>query len=76
MTVELAFTPSGHLTAVESTAELPAGSPDASSDGRMKRLVKAFATSQAEGLFALASERFEAPWRRPWPIGAIWPHGT
>ncbi len=61
MTVELAFTPSGHLTAVESTAELPAGSPDASSDGRMKRLVKAFATSQAEGLFALASERFEAP---------------
>jgi len=62
--MDLAFTPSGRLTAVESTAEEPApfgGSADVSAGGWRKSVVKAFASSQAEGLFALATERFEGP---------------
>jgi len=60
MTVELAFTPSGHVNAVESADEFPQTSQGATSDGRMKRVIKAFASSQAAGLFALAIETFGA----------------
>ncbi len=61
MTVELAFTPSGRLLAVESAAESSESSLEAVADQRIKRLVKAFASCQAQGLFALAAERFETP---------------
>ena len=36
-------------------------SADAAVVGRLSRVAKAFASSQAEGLFALATERFDAP---------------
>ena len=75
---DLAFTPSGHITVVE-RAEEGRGFSESSSvaavDGRLNRVVKAFASSQAEGLFALATERLERPWRPPWPIGGILPPG-
>ncbi len=64
MNIDLAFTPFGRITAVETTAEeggLSDRSSDASPDGRLNKVVKAFASSQAEGLFGLAVERFEAP---------------
>jgi len=64
MNVELAFTPSGHVTAVERADEecdAPETSAGAVPDGRVPKLAKAFASGQAEGLFALATERFDAP---------------
>ena len=57
MNLELAFTPSGQLSAVESAAEPSRGAHFQSSDGRLKRIEKAFAMSQGEGLFTLATER-------------------
>ena len=59
MSIDLAFTPSGHITAVESASEFPDRPSDAALDSRIRRVVKAFATSQADGLFVLATERFE-----------------
>jgi non-specific serine/threonine protein kinase len=64
MSFDLAFAPAGHLTAVESASEpeeLSPSSLDAGVSGRMRKVVKAFASGQAEGLFALATERFDAP---------------
>jgi len=64
MSIDLAFTPSGHITAVGAPDEersFSEGPLDAAPDGRINKLVKAFASSQAEGLFALATERLEAP---------------
>ena len=61
MAVELIFTPSGRLTVAESAGETADGALDATADGHIKRAAKAFASSQAEGLFALATEKFEAP---------------
>ena len=69
MTVELVFTPSGRLNAVESAGERPESVSDATSDGRMQHVVKAFASSQAEGLFALATQRSESPFA---PSLAYW----
>jgi non-specific serine/threonine protein kinase len=54
--MELALTPSGRI-ALHPTAD----SPPAEADGQLSRLAKAFAASQGEGLFLLATERFEAP---------------
>ncbi len=62
MSVDLAFTPSGHVTAIASTTDRgPSESAVEARDGRTHRLLKAFAASQAEGLFALAVERFDTP---------------
>jgi non-specific serine/threonine protein kinase len=69
MTVELVFTPSERLSAVESCGEPSDGVSDAASDGRMQHLVKAFASGQAEGLFALATQRSESPFA---PSLAFW----
>ena len=64
MSADLVFTPSGHVTAVQ-RAEAGHGffetSLDASSGGRIGKVVKAFASGQAAGLFALAAERLEPP---------------
>jgi non-specific serine/threonine protein kinase len=60
MTIELAFSPAGRLTALQSAGAQPEGSPEAAPDGRIKRLLRAFASSPAEGLFALAVERLDA----------------
>lgn len=60
MAVELSFSPSGHITAVESADESPERCLDAGSDVRIKRVVNAFVAGQAEGLFALATETFGA----------------
>jgi non-specific serine/threonine protein kinase len=62
MSFDLVFTPSGHLVAVEPTAaESDAGSDFSwqSADGRLKRVARAFASGQGEGLFVLATERFD-----------------
>jgi non-specific serine/threonine protein kinase len=64
MTFNLAVTPSCRIVPVESAepadgfGESPA---DAAADGRVSRVIKAFKSSQAEGLFALAAERAETP---------------
>jgi non-specific serine/threonine protein kinase len=65
MSLELAFTPSGRVVAVEAAAE-DGGRADVptqvEADSRLKRLAKAFAAGQAAGLFLLATERFDGPW--------------
>ncbi|NQT12376.1 MAG: ATP-dependent helicase, partial [Planctomycetes bacterium] len=64
MSVDLVFTPSGHVTAVQ-RAEAGDGffetSLDASPGGRIGKVVKAFASGQAAGLFTLAAERLDPP---------------
>ncbi len=62
MALDLAFTPSGHLTVVEVAAEGDAalsGLADIESDGRLKKLAKALEAGQGAGLFLLATERFD-----------------
>ena len=59
MSIELVFTPSGHLATVDTAAQEPAGATDESSDDRSKKLVKAFASGQSQGLLMLAAQRFE-----------------
>jgi non-specific serine/threonine protein kinase len=54
--MELALTPSGRIV-LRSTADSPA----AETEGQFGRATKAFANGQAEGLFSLATERFEGP---------------
>ncbi len=64
MVVDLAFTPSGHITCVESAGEERGFSEsclDTAAGGLVNKVRKAFASSQAQGLFALAVERLEAP---------------
>ena len=61
MNIQLALTPSGRLVAVESVSPAD-GIADTEADVRLaKKLARHFAASQAEGLFALASERMERP---------------
>ena len=62
--MELALTPSGRITVRQTTDS--AGSPPASlqgaeTDGPLGRVAKAFGISQGEGLFLLATERFDGP---------------
>ena len=61
MSFELAFTPSGRLTVVECLGELADVARPAAGDGRLDPLLKSFASSQAEGLFGLATKRFDTP---------------
>lgn len=60
MELDLTFTPSGRLTVVQQTGT-DRGDSNRSPDARRDKLAKAFASSQAEGLFALAAERFDSP---------------
>ena len=57
----LIFTPSGHLTAIETAAEEFAfgAASAASAEAQLKKVAKAFAAGQAAGLFRLASEQFD-----------------
>ena len=57
MTPELIFTPAGHLVMVESAKEATESEQNQPSDVCLKRIAKAFAASQGEGLFTLATER-------------------
>ena len=62
MSLGLAFTPSGHVIAIELPAEKPdglGGKAENWADSRLKRTAKAFENCQGEGLFLLATERFE-----------------
>jgi non-specific serine/threonine protein kinase len=62
MSIELAFTPSGRVIAVEMTQDKPEGLDVASEDlayGRLKKVAKAFDEGQGKGLFLLATERFD-----------------
>ncbi|MGO9112050.1 MAG: DEAD/DEAH box helicase [Thermoguttaceae bacterium] len=54
--MELALTPSGRIT-LRQTVD----SPETQPGGQLNRVAKAFGTSQGEGLFWLATERFEGP---------------
>ena len=63
MSLELVFTPSGRLVVVEPTPDSARneGSPAPEIiDGRLKKVAKAFSTGYDEGLFVLATERFDA----------------
>ena len=68
MNFHLAGTPSGRVLAVESTRE-EGERPDAGTDQRLeKKIARQFASSQAEGIFALVTERMD----RPNPSFAYW----
>lgn len=63
MSFVLAFTPAGRVMAIESSSvqgTLLAVDDDRHDDRRITRVAKAFASSQAEGLFALATEKLDA----------------
>ena len=72
MNIHLAVTPSGRVVAVESTQEGVEpldSSSDAVADQRLeKKIARRFVSSQAEGIFALATERMD----RPNPSFAYW----
>ncbi len=64
MNVDLALTPANRITVFQRvSAEDGLGETilDTPLDGQLSRVVKAFASSQAEGLFALATEKLEPP---------------
>jgi len=65
MNMQLAVTPSGRLVAVESAekgSQRADERPDAEFDPRWeRRIAQRFAAAQAEGLFALATERMDGP---------------
>ncbi|NIL97239.1 MAG: DEAD/DEAH box helicase family protein [Planctomycetales bacterium] len=73
MSIELAVTPAGRIVAVESdlaASDVAGGRTDEGTDERFERRVaKRFASGQAEGLFALATERWDRP---PQPSFAYW----
>jgi non-specific serine/threonine protein kinase len=59
---DLAFTPAGHLTVVETNREGDfelRATAIADGDGRLKKVTHAFAVGQGAGLFLLATERFD-----------------
>jgi len=66
MSFDLAFTPSGRVVVAAPAAE-DAG--DAAVASRPGRVVRAFASCQAAGLFALAVEKFDSPLS---PSAAYW----
>ncbi len=70
MTIDLAFTPSGRLALAESAEQAPPAGPGPT-EGQIAALKKAFAASQAEGLFTLAATWSDAPLA---PSLAFW-HG-
>jgi hypothetical protein len=70
MTIDLAFTPSGRLALAESADQAPPAGPGPT-EGQIAALKKAFAASQAEGLFTLAATWSDAPLA---PSLAFW-HG-
>ncbi|MEX0818821.1 MAG: hypothetical protein WD070_04485, partial [Pirellulaceae bacterium] len=60
MSIVLAFTPAGRITAIESTSVQRAllDVADDRGDHHLKKVARAFALSQAAGLFTLATEKF------------------
>ncbi|HUG68261.1 MAG TPA: DEAD/DEAH box helicase [Pirellulaceae bacterium] len=63
MSIVLAFTPAGRVTAIESTSTqgtLLDVEAVGDTDRRMTKLATAFVSSQAEGLFTLATEKLDA----------------
>jgi SNF2-related domain/SNF2 Helicase protein/Helicase conserved C-terminal domain len=63
MSIVLAFTPARRVTAIESTSvqgKLLDVDADHDADRRITKVAKAFAASQAEGLFTLATEKLDA----------------
>jgi hypothetical protein len=60
MSIDLALTPAGRITVARPAARRADTSPDAALDAYAKKVAKAFASSQAAGLFALATEKPQA----------------
>ena len=69
--MDLAVTPTGRLICVESKAEKSTleSPPQAAADRHGEKIARAFAAGQAAGLFALATERFDAA---PRPSFGFW----
>lgn len=68
MSIELAFTPAGRVTAIESS-HLQGKLLDANGNGADRRIAKvahAFGSSQAEGLFTLATEKLDVTLAPSW----------
>lgn len=64
MSIDLALTPTNRITVLQRPREeddLGDGSLGTPLDGQLDRVVKAFASAQAEGLFTLATEKLEPP---------------
>ncbi|MCR4414095.1 MAG: DEAD/DEAH box helicase [Thermoguttaceae bacterium] len=62
--MELAFSPQGRITAIvasDAASDASPLPPSSAADPGLDRVVKAFAAGQAEGLWALATERFAGP---------------
>jgi len=59
--MDLAFTPSGRISVIEEAPEDGSwvAGPDAVDDARLRKVAKALSGRQAEGLFLLATERFD-----------------
>ena len=61
MSIDLALTPNNRITALLQTPspedDLGDGALGTPLDGQLNRVAKAFASAQAEGLFALATEK-------------------
>ena len=64
MTLDLAITPTGRITVHRSD-----GDRDQTTDGRLGSVIKAFGTSTAAGLFALATQRLDSAWA---PSAGYW----
>ena len=65
MTLDLAFTPAGRITVQLSDGDREdrgGGLRDRTSDNRLARIVKAFQSSSAEGLFTLATQPLDTSW--------------
>ncbi len=64
MSIDLALTPTHRITVLQTPStedDRADGSSGTSLDGQLNRVVKAFASAQAEGLFTLATEKLEPP---------------
>ena len=72
MSIQLAVTPKGRVIAIESTSEgaepLDASPEPATGERQERRIARQFSSSQAEGIFTLATERMD----RPPPSFAYW----
>ena len=63
MSIVLAFTPAGRVTAIQSSSvqgTLLGDAAGGDGDRRIAKVAKAFTSSQAEGMFSLATEKLDA----------------
>ena len=77
MSLDLAFTPAGHVTAVELTAEQAVDfGGESQADGRLKKVAKAFAAARARDCSCWRPSDSMGRCRRRFPTGGISPPAT